>query len=415
MRFELFIALRYLLARRKQTFISVISLISTIGVGIGVIALIVALALMTGLQGELRDRILGSMAHIYVEKPTVLNQAGEAVGGIEDYHAEVAQLLTVPRVRGAAPAILGKALISSPSWKTVITIKGIDPALEPTVTDIKTAMQSGSVDDVVAAEGEFPGILLGQQLANGLRVTVGDTVQLLTDQGTLSPGGVLPRARPARVAGIFSLGLQEFDAEWAFISLPFAQRLVGVNQVTMIQLRVDDINAAPQVADVIEARRAGYRVDDWTDLNASLFSALGLEKLGMSIAIGLIMMVAALQIVASLILLVMEKSRDIGILKTMGTSPQRISVIFMMQGTIIGVVGTTVGAVIAVVLCWVLTEYRLVNIPQDVYQVAYVPFIVKIDDLLTVVLSAIGISFLATIYPSRQAARLDPVQALRFE
>jgi lipoprotein-releasing system permease protein len=414
-RFELFIALRYLLARRKQTFISVISLISTVGVGIGVLALIVALALMTGLQGELRDRILGSMAHIYVEKPTVLNQAGEAVGGIEDYHAEVAQLLTVPRVRGAAPAILGKALISSPSETTFITLKGIDPALEPTVTDIKTAMQSGSVDDVLAAEGEFPGILLGQQLASALRVTVGDTVQLLTDQGTLSPAGVLPRSRPARVAGIFSLGLQEFDAEWAFISLPFAQRLVGVNQVTMIQLRVDDINAAPQVADAIEAQRAGYRVYDWTDLNASLFSALGLEKLGMSIAIGLIMMVAALQIVASLILLVMEKSRDIGILKTMGTSPQRISVIFMMQGTIIGLVGTTIGAVIAVVLCWVLTEYRLVNIPQDVYQVAYVPFIVRVDDLLTVVLSAIGVSFLATIYPSRQAARLDPVQALRFE
>ena len=415
MRFELFIARRYLLARRKQTFISVISLISTIGVGIGVIALIVALALMTGLQGELRDRILGSMAHIYVDKPMVLNESGEPIGGIEDYHAEVKRLLAVPRVLGAAPAIVGKALISSANHKTVITIKGIDPALEPNVTDIRTAMQTGSVEAVDASADDYPGILLGQQLANELAVRVGDTVSLLTDVGTLSPGGMVPRPRTARVGGIFNLGLQEFDAEWAFISLPFAQRLVGVNQVAMIQLRVDDINAAPQIADAVEKASPGYRVQDWTDINASLFSALGLEKLGMSIAIGLIMMVAALQIVASLILLVMEKSRDIGILKTMGTSPQRISVIFMMQGTIIGVVGTTVGAVIAVVLCWVLTEYRLVNIPQDVYQVAYVPFIVRIDDLLTVVLSAIGISFLATIYPSRQAARLDPVQALRFE
>jgi lipoprotein-releasing system permease protein len=178
---------------------------------------------------------------------------------------------------------------------------------------------------------------------------------------------------------------------------------------------VDDINASPEIADSIEALGPAYRAQDWSDLNASLFSALGLEKIGMSIAIGLIMMVAALQIVASLVLLVMEKSRDIGILKTMGTSPRRISVVFMMQGTIIGLVGTITGAIVAVVLCWVLTEYRLVTIPQDIYQVAYVPFIVKPQDFATVVASAIVICFLATIYPSRQAAKLDPVQALRFE
>ena len=403
MRFELFIALRYLLARRKQAFISVISLISTIGVAVGVIALIVALALMTGIQGELRDRILGSTAHIYVWK----------TGGIEDYHAEVKKMLTVPRVRGAAPGIMGKALISSPSGKSFITVKGIDPALEPNVTDIKTAMQSGRVDDLTS--GEPPGILIGRQLAEALAVRVGDTVTLLTDQGTLSPGGMLPRSRPARVAGVFNLGLQEFDAEWGFVSLDFAGRLVGVDQVEMIQLRVDDINASPDIANSIEALGPAYRAQDWSDLNASLFSALGLEKIGMSIAIGLIMMVAALQIVASLVLLVMEKSRDIGILKTMGTSPRRISVVFMMQGTIIGLVGTITGALVAVVLCWVLTEYRLVTIPQDIYQVAYVPFIVKPQDFATVVVSAIVICFLATIYPSRQAAKLDPVQALRFE
>ena len=403
MRFELFIALRYLLARRKQAFISVISLISTIGVAVGVIALIVALALMTGIQGELRDRILGSTAHIYVWK----------TGGIDDYHAEVKKLLTVPRVRGAAPGIMGKGMISSPSGKSFITIKGIDPALESNVTDIKTAIQSGRVEDLTT--GLPPGILIGRQLAEALAVKVGDTVSLLTDQGTLSPGGMLPRNRTARVAGIFNLGLQEFDAEWGFVSLDFAERLVGVDQVEMIQLRVDDINASPEIADSVEALGPAYRAQDWSELNASLFSALGLEKIGMSIAIGLIMMVAALQIVASLVLLVMEKSRDIGILKTMGTSPRRISVVFMMQGTIIGLVGTITGAIVAVVLCWVLTEYRLVTIPQDIYQVAYVPFIVKPQDFATVVVSAIVICFLATIYPSRQAAKLDPVQALRFE
>ncbi|HZJ30891.1 MAG TPA: ABC transporter permease [Vicinamibacterales bacterium] len=405
MRFELFIALRYLLARRKQAFISVISLISTVGVGVGVIALIVALALMTGLQGELRDRILGSTAHVYVWK----------TGGITDYQAEVQQLRKAAHVVGAAPAIMGKALVSSPQGKNFITLKGIDPTLEPNVTDLGKTMQQGSVDAVLSGEDELPGILIGKQLAQTLGVKVGDVVNLLTDQGTLSPGGMLPRNRKARVGGIFSMGLLEFDSEWGFVSLDFAERLVGVDQVELIQLRVDDVDAAPAIAQNIEASNSSYRAQDWTDLNASFFSALSLEKLGMSIAIGLIMMVAALQIVASLILLVMEKSRDIGILKTMGTSPRRISVIFMMQGTIIGVVGTVIGAIAAVALCWVLTEYKLVHIPEDVYQVSYVPFIVTPADFLLVVVSAIVICFLATIYPSRQAAHLDPVQALRFE
>jgi lipoprotein-releasing system permease protein len=404
-RFELFIALRYLLARRKQAFISVISLISTVGVGVGVIALIVALALMTGLQGELRDRILGSTAHVYVWK----------TGGITDYQAEVQQLRKAAHVVGAAPAIMGKALVSSPQGKNFITLKGIDPTLEPNVTDLGKTMQQGSVDAVLSGEDELPGILIGKQLAQTLGVKVGDVVNLLTDQGTLSPGGMLPRNRKARVGGIFSMGLLEFDSEWGFVSLDFAERLVGVDQVELIQLRVDDVDAAPAIARNIEASNSSYRAQDWTDLNASFFSALSLEKLGMSIAIGLIMMVAALQIVASLILLVMEKSRDIGILKTMGTSPRRISVIFMMQGTIIGVVGTVIGAIAAVALCWVLTEYKLVHIPEDVYQVSYVPFIVTPADFLLVVVSAIVICFLATIYPSRQAAHLDPVQALRFE
>src|SRR5688572_9298353 len=183
---------------------------------------------MTGLQGELRDRILGSTAHIYVWK----------TGGISDYDADVRKLLTVPRVVGAAPAIMGQALVNSAGGRGFITLKGIDPELEPTVTDIGKTMQQGSVDAILNGEGELPGVLIGKQLAQKLEVKVGDTVNLLTDQGTLSPGGVLPRNRPARVAGIFSLGLQEFDAAWGFVSLAFAERLVGTDQVEMIQLRV---------------------------------------------------------------------------------------------------------------------------------------------------------------------------------
>ena len=406
MPFELFIAVRYLLARRKQAFISVISFISTLGVAVGVMALVVALALMTGLQGELRDRILGSMAHVYVWKP----------GGIADYRADVQKLLTVPGVVGGGPAIQGKALISTDQAKAFISLKGIDPELEPTVTDVKTATRRGSVERLTPpTEDDLPGILIGRQLAEQLGVDVGGTVSLLTDQGTLSPMGAVLRPRRAEVAGIFELGLQEFDAEWGFVTLDFARRLIGADASEMIQLRVDDIDAAPAIAQSIEATGDGYVAQDWSDLNASLFSALWIEKMAISITIGLIVMVAALQIVASLVLLVMEKSRDIGILKAMGTAPARISRIFMMQGLIIGIVGTAVGGIGGLVLCWVLDRYRLVRIPQDVYQIAYVPFVVEPLDFTIVVVAAVIICFLATIYPSRQAARLDPVQALRFE
>ena len=406
MPFELFVALRYLLARRKQAFISVISLISTVGVAVGVMALVIALALMTGLQGELRDRILGSMAHVYVWKP----------GGMADYRVEIKKLLSVPGVIGAGPAIQGKGVISSGQAQAVINLKGIDPELEPNVTDIKRSMQSGSVGALAEpTAGGQPGILIGRQLAMQLGVRVGDQVSLLTTQGTLSPMGIMPRSRSAAVVGVFELGLQEFDAEWGFVTLEFARRLVGTESPELIQLRVDDIDQAPAIAQLLEEKGDGYIAQDWSDLNASIFSALGLEKKAMGLAIGLIMMVAALQIVASLILLVMEKSRDIGILKTMGTSARRISIIFMMQGTIIGMVGTIVGAAGGFVVSWVLDRYRLVSIPQDVYQIAHVPFVVRPEDVAIIVTSALVICFLATIYPSRQAAKLDPIQALRFE
>jgi lipoprotein-releasing system permease protein len=407
MRFELFIALRYLLARRKQAFISLISLISTLGVAVGVMALIVALALMTGLQGELRDRILGSTAHLYIWK----------TGGIDDYHAEVEKIRSVPGIIGAAPTILGKALISTEDGDAFITFKGIDPALEPDVTDIQRTMVQGSVAAVLpASEEDLPGVLVGRELASVLRVSVGDSVTLTTPQGTLSPMGMIPRVRRARVAGIYSLGLYEFDSAWGYVALDFAQRLMGKDRVELIQAKVDDIYSAPQVAERIPQQLgAAYVAQDWTDMNAQLFSALWLEKMAMSIAIGLIVSVAALNIIASLILLVMEKSRDIAILKTMGTSSPRIMRIFMLQGLIIGTVGTAVGGILGLALCWVLDRYRLIQIPMDVYNVSYIPFVVEPLDFTVVIASAVVISFLATIYPSRQASRLDPVQALRFE
>ena len=407
MSFELFIALRYLFARRKQAFISLISLISAIGVAVGVMALVVALALMTGLQGELRDRILGSTAHIYVWKP----------GGLQDYQAEIAKLRAFDGVVGAGPAILGKALISTDRADAFISLKGVDPALEGSVTDIQQAMQRGSVAALTPAPEEaLPGILIGRNLADQLGVGTGDRATLIAPQGTLSPMGMIPRTRRVRIAGVYALGLYEFDAAYGFVSLDFAERLLGKAGPDLIELRVADIDAAPRISERI-VRELGieYLSQDWADMNQTLFSALWLEKMAISITIALIVIVAALNIVASLILLVMEKSRDIGILKTMGTSSQRVMTIFMLQGLVIGVTGTVAGAAGGLALCWVLDRYRLIQIPMDVYQIAYVPFVVKPADFAIVIVSAIVICFLATIYPSRQASRLDPVQAMRYE
>ena len=405
--FELHIALRYLLAKRKQAFISVISLISTLGVTVGVMALVIALALMTGLQGEIRDRILGANPHIYVWKSS----------GITDYRAESDTLRQLPHVIGAAPAILGKAMISSVRNPDFVNLTGIDPALEASVSDLKSALQTGTLDALnPSGDDSAGGILLGKDLARNLGVAVGDSVSVVTPEGTLSPMGMIPRARRLRVAGTFSLGLYELDTSTGFVALDVAKRLFGKEQIDLIQLRVDDILAAPDIARSITARLGDqYLATDWTEMNRSFFQALALEKIAMSLTIGLIMMVAALNIVASLILLVMEKHRDIAILKTMGANARSVTAIFVMQGVIIGIIGTAVGATAGYALASILDRYKLIKIPMDVYQVSHVPFKVLPFDLAMVVLAAVLVCLVATIYPSRQAARLDPAQALRYE
>jgi lipoprotein-releasing system permease protein len=411
MRFELFVALRYLLAPRRQARVSLVSFFSTIGVAVGVMALIIALALMTGLQGELRAKLLGAVAHIYLSK----------AAGFSDYNSEVEKLLKVPGVLGAAPAVAGKALVSSARDDAFITIKGIDPALEINVTDIRGAMRSGRLEDLAQrtledGTEERPGILLGRDLAAQLGVSVGETVTLLTPQGTLSPLGVVPRSRVVRVAGIYQLGLLEFDSQYGLVSLDFGERLMSIAEPSLIQIRVGDLYEAPAIAKQIEATLgAGYLARDWASMNQSLFSALWLEKMGISIAVALIIIVGALNIISSLILMVMQKSRDIAILKTMGASARSIMMIFIAQGTAIGIVGTAIGSLGGLGLCWMLDHYKVVRIPIDVYQVAYVPFVVLLPDFLLVVAGAVFICFASTIYPSRQASRLDPVQALRFE
>jgi lipoprotein-releasing system permease protein len=403
--FELHIALRYLLAKRKQAFISVISLISTLGVTVGVMALVIALALMTGLQQEVRDRILGSNPHIYVWKH----------GGIVDYREEVDKLRRLPHVIGAAPAILDQALISAAHASSPVQIKGIDPAFEPQVTDIKAAVVTGSLDDLSSrSEDVADGILLGKDLAAKLGAKAGDMVHIIAP--TLSPGGMLFTPRRLRVAGTFGLGLYEFDSTFGYVSLDVAKRLFLKSDVDLIQLRVDNVSDAPAIAATIPDQLGEeYATEDWADMNRSLFYALSLEKIAISLTIGLIVMVAALNIIASLILLVMEKHRDIAILKTMGASARSVTTVFMLQGLIIGIIGTMVGAAAGYAISRVADRYELIRVPMDVYQIAHVPFTVLPRDFVVVIVGAVLICFLATIYPSRQAARLDPAQALRYE
>ncbi len=408
MSFELFIALRYLLARRKQAFISLISLISTLGVAVGVMALIIALALMTGLQQELRDRIVGSTAHIYVFK---------IGGGFDDPAAEVRRLEQQPGVEGAAPVVLGKGILKSADGSSFITLKGIEPALEARVTEVSRSMKQG---DLAALGNRGPdasdGIVIGQDLAGALRVTIGDSVELLTPEGTLTPFGMAPGSRALDVVGIYQLGLYEFDAAYGFIAMETAMRILKRDTPDYIELRAADMFGAPALARRIEeAFGPFYQLQDWSQMNSSLFSALWLEKMAISITIGLIVMVAALNIIASLILLVMEKSRDIAILKTMGSSSASIRRIFMIQGLVIGLIGTIGGAIFGCITIYVADRYKLVRVPLDVYQISYVPFRLEPLDFVIVITAAIVICFLATIYPARQAAKLDPAQALRYQ
>ena len=407
MSFELFVALRYLFARRKQAFISLISLISVFGVAVGVMALLIALALMTGLQREVRDRIIGSEAHVSVFKD----------GGIQDVDAEITKMLQLPRVIGAAPALLDKAMITSENGLGFIDVKGIDPARETTVTQLRTAMRKGSLEALARSPNDLPAILIGTDLAEALEVEVGDRVQLISPHGTMTARGMFARPRSFAVAGVFRLGLYQLDSEYGFIMMPVARHTFGEDQPIFLQLRVDDMFKSNEVADaIVERFGTAYTPLEWTDKNKSLFSALRHEKIVIAITIGLIVMVASLNIIASLILLVMEKSRDIAILKTMGSPASSIRWIFMLQGLIIGLVGTTAGAIAGYALVFLLDGYRLVPVPEDVsLSLAYMAFKLQPFDLAVVVTAAIAICFVATIYPSRRAARLDPAQALRYQ
>jgi len=406
MSFAWFIARRYLTARRRQAFISLISGVSIVGVGVGVMALIIALALMTGVQGELRDRIVGSSAHVYVYKPAA---------GFADVAADMKRLQQ-PGVIGIAPAVLGIGLLqSSANEGMAVQIKGIDPALEQQVTDIRGALKSGSLDALTNRPAEArDGIILGEDLARTLGVRVQDTVTMVTPHAVVTPSGAVPMMRTFQVVGTARFGFYETDTAAAFVTLESAERVLGKEGPDIIQLKLADLDQAERIRAQIQSQ-FGYLVQDWTQLNGQLYSALRLEKLAISLTIGLIVMVAALNIVASLVLLVMEKNRDIAILRTMGAPARAIRMIFVLQGLTIGLIGTLTGAVLGLAVCFIADHYQLIALPSDVYQITYLPFRVQILDVAVVIVSVLAVCLAATVYPSRQAGRLDPAEALRHQ
>ena len=411
MAWELRVALRYLTARRKQAFISLISGVAVLGVAVGVAAVLIALGLMTGLQSEIRARILGATAHI-----SIFRAGGRSPA---DLDALVGKVREVPGVAGAAPSVYGKALLTSPTGAAAATLKGIVPAAERTVTDVLAKVSEGSAAPLGSGEeGEGPApILLGARLAESLNVGVGDVVTLTSPRGRLSPVGLLPRVARVRVVGTVKTGFYEFDAGWGYLPLVAAERLLDEEGRTAhVEVRLDDMFAVKAGARAILSRLGdGYVTTDWVEMNQSLYSALWIEKVAIGIAIGLIVAVAALNIVATLVLMVMEKHKDIAILVSMGASRGSIMRVFMLQGTVIGAVGTACGGALGSGACWVLDRFRLVKVPEDVYQIAWVPFRLLPGDAAVVLAGALLICFAATLYPARGAARVDPAEALRYE
>lgn len=410
MPWELRVAVRYLTARRKQAFISLISGVAVVGVGVGVMAVLIALGLMTGLQSEIRTRILGATAHI-----SIFHGRGEPFAS---YQEVVDKVRTVPGVAGSAPAVYAKGLLTSSTGSAVATLKGIVPVDEATVTDVVSQIVEGDVAPLDEHDGKGPPpVLLGYALADTLNVGPGDVVTVTSPKGRLSPIGVLPRVKKVVVVGIVKTGLFEFDSSWAYMPMEAAQRLFEQRgQATLVEVRLDDMFAVREgAASILETLGQGYLTTDWVQMNQSLFSALWIEKMAIGITIGLIVVVAALNIVATLVLMVMEKHKDIAILVSMGASRGAITRIFMLQGSIIGFVGTAVGAVLGWGSCELLDRYQLIRIPEDVYQIASVPFRLLPGDATVVIVSALVVCFVATLHPARVASRVDPAEALRYE
>src|SRR5271169_2377417 len=452
MRFELFVATRYLRAKRRQAFIGVITGISVLGVAAGVASLIVALAINNGFRQDLQARLLGSTAHI-----SLLRVESD---GIRDWRPLLDKLSKQPHVVAAAPAIYEQVLISRGPRARGAVLKGMLPRYERKVSDLLNSVALGSAAELeeegasatggtqetsskaksnatAAGEGArstqaaspddlagvqqrvaaMPPIILGKDMADEIGATVGSVVLVTSPQGELTPFGMVPKYIRFHVAGIFNSGFFDYDSSWAFIRLSDAQELFGLGDViSVIQFKLDDIYLAGEVARALEqAAGKGFMATSWMEQNKPLFRALRLERVVTFITIGLIVFVAALNILISLIMMVMEKTKDIAVLMSLGTKKAQIRRVFIAQGVLIGVIGTAIGLVLGYAISWAGGHYHFISLSPEVYSIDYVPFAPRLMDGFIVALVSIGISFVATIYPSWSAARILPAEALRYE
>jgi lipoprotein-releasing system permease protein len=415
--YEFFIGLRYLRAKRKQTFISIITFISIFGVMLGVMALIVVLSVMDGFGYEIREKILGTNAHIFLYKYG---------SGIKDYHEVIKQVEGVPGVVAAAPFASAQVMLSSRGGVAGAFMRGIDPSLENKVSALQQSIKEGSISSLNRdAEGRFPGIIVGKELAKNLSLFIGDPVTVISPQGDITPVGMTPRVKRFRVTGIFEFGMFDYDSTFAYISLPRAQEFLRIGDVaTAIEVTVKDIYQAGAIAERIKGKLGDdYYTKNWMEMNQKLFSALKLEKLMMFILLSLIVGVAAFNIISTLIMLVMEKHRDIAILKTMGARRGSIMKIFVFEGFIVGLVGTFLGALFGLLIALNLQAitgllehlFGFKAMPGDVYFLSQLPSRVDPLDVIIVISVAMGISLLATLYPAWKASSFDPAEALRYE
>lgn len=406
MKFELFVARRYLTARRKQAFISVITSISVLGIAIGVAALVIAIALITGFQGDVQDKILGATSHVMVS-----DLGGQ---GLADYEGMAEKIRSIDGVESVSPVVYSTVLIIGLGESSGALVKGIDFDREKAGAAWLQKLEAGRIPE---GGGPREGLLLGREIALRVGAQVGDAVDVVTASSTLSPLGLLPKRKRFQVTGIFNTGLYEFDNSTALVSIGVAQKLFRLEgRASYIQVKLRDIFAAPAVGEKIKAALPPVvYITTWMELNKSLFSALKLEKNIMFLTITLIVIVAALNIIATLILMVMEKTRDIGILMAMGATPRSINRIFFYQGALIGVIGTALGVLLGLGWCALANAFELIKIPVDIYQISYVPFRLRPLDLALIVGVTLLISFVSTLFPARRAAKVDPVVALKYE
>jgi lipoprotein-releasing system permease protein len=409
MSYEFFIAKRYLRSKRKSKYLSVITLISICGVLIGVAALTFVLSMMNGFEKEVRSRIIGITAHV-----SILSSEGVV---IENYQELLPSIESHPQVRGIAPFVYFKAAIASKEESDGIVIRGIDPEKERKVTDIEKDLIAGAFK-LKETEDEYPGIVLGVTLADRLRVKLGDEVILFSiNKETVSAGFLAPKVTKFSVAGIFETGMYEYDANLAYISIPSAQKILNSGPVvTGLQIKTSDFYDASKVAKELDSKLGpDYYATDWMHMHKNLFSWMALEKYAMFIVLSLIVTVAAFNIISTLIMVVMEKRKEIGILKSIGATSSSIMKIFMFEGLVAGVVGTILGSFLGFILCWIQKTFKIVSLPPEIYFIATLPIDMRFFDFLIVALAALGITFLATLYPASRAAQMLPVEAIRYE